>query len=197
MIQDKLPRVKIDLDLAKEGTFELDSRGQVKSLSTVLRQEIDRFNNLLRVLWSSLDNIKKAIKGLVVMSADLEKIYTSFLNNQVPGQWASAAYPSLKPLGSWVKDLALRLSFVSDWLKKGQPRSFWLSGLFFPQGFLTGVLQEHARKYNLPIDTLSFEFAVQAPYIHQESGFDSVELPSFNDGVLVHGLFMDGLLLSF
>lgn len=191
MIQDKLPRVKIDLDLAKEGTFELDGRGQVKSLSTVLRQEIDRFNNLLRVLWSSLDNIKKAIKGLVVMSADLEKIYTSFLNNQVPGQWASAAYPSLKPLGSWVKDLALRLSFVSDWLKKGQPRSFWLSGLFFPQGFLTGVLQEHARKYNLPIDTLSFEFAVQAPYIHQESGFDSVELPSFNDGVLVHGLFMD------
>ncbi len=133
MILEKLPKSRIDVDQAKEGTFDLDAKGQVKSLSTVLRQEIDRFNNLLRVLWLTLDNIKKAIKGLVVMSADLEQIYSSFLNNQVPSQWASAAYPSLKPLASWVRDLCLRLEFVSQWLKKGVPPSFWLSGLFFPQ----------------------------------------------------------------
>ena len=32
---------------------------------------------------SSLRQIQKAIKGLVVMSEQLEKVYTSFLNNQV------------------------------------------------------------------------------------------------------------------
>ena len=26
--------------------------------------------------------------------------------------WANAAYPSLKPLSSWVKDLILRLHFI-------------------------------------------------------------------------------------
>lgn len=31
---------------------------------------------------------------------------------QVPGLWATAAYPSLKPLSSWVKDLVLRLHFI-------------------------------------------------------------------------------------
>ena len=133
MVLEKLPKTPIDVDLALAGTFDLDSKGQVKSLSTVLRQEIDRFNNLLQVLWSTLDNIKKAIKGLVVMSSELENIYNSFLNNQVPGQWANAAYPSLKPLGTWIKDLSLRITFVDEWLKKGQPRSFWLSGFFFPQ----------------------------------------------------------------
>jgi len=46
------------------------------------------------------------------MSEELEKVYTSFLNNQVPQLWANAAYPSLKPLGSWVKDLVLRLHFI-------------------------------------------------------------------------------------
>ena len=42
----------------------------------------------------------------------------------------------------------------------GLPKSFWLPGLFFPQGFLTGVLQVHARKYDLPIDELSFHFTI-------------------------------------
>ena len=57
-------------------------------------------------------NIQKAIKGLVVMSEELEMVYTSFLNNQVPQLWASAAYPSLKPLASWIRDLVLRIHFV-------------------------------------------------------------------------------------
>lgn len=73
--------------------------GQINSLSTVLSQEVDRFNNLLRVIkvctanksvdnyiiivQSSLKSIQKAIKGLVVMSEELERVYTSFLNNQV------------------------------------------------------------------------------------------------------------------
>lgn len=132
-IEGKLPQHLLDIDDAKQGTFDVDSRGRVQSLSTVLRQEIDRFNKLLEVLWDSLSNIKKAIKGLVVMSSELETVYTSFLNNQVPQLWAKAAYPSLKPLGSWVKDLVLRLHFIGRWLKQGKPPSFWLSGFFFPQ----------------------------------------------------------------
>lgn len=61
---------------------------------------------------TSLSTLQKAIAGLVVMSEEMEKIYNSFLNNQVPDYWSSAAYPSLKPLGSWVKDLTLRTAFI-------------------------------------------------------------------------------------
>lgn len=61
---------------------------------------------------TSLDTLHKAIAGLVVMSEEMEKVYNSFLNNQVPSLWSNTAYPSLKPLGSWVKDLILRTAFV-------------------------------------------------------------------------------------
>ena len=70
------------------------------------------------------------------MSEELDMVYHAFLNNQVPALWANSAYPSLKPLGSWVKDLQLRCYFIEHWMKNGLPKSFWLSGLFFPQGLL-------------------------------------------------------------
>ena len=53
---------------------------------------------------------------------------------QVPQQWAKAAYPSLKPLGPWIADLWVRCEFTRDWILHGPPKSFWISGFFFPQG---------------------------------------------------------------
>jgi dynein heavy chain len=42
-----------------------------ESMNTVLVQELVRYNRLLNVMKSSLHNLKKALKGLVVMSEDL------------------------------------------------------------------------------------------------------------------------------
>ena len=78
--------------------------------------------------------LQKAIKGFVVMNEELEMVYHCFLNNQVPSLWGNAAYPSLKPLGSWVKDLVLRCAFTNNWIKLGRPKSYWLSGFFYTQG---------------------------------------------------------------
>ncbi|KAG8454285.1 hypothetical protein GDO86_000797 [Hymenochirus boettgeri] len=199
----KLPG-KLDMEAASETLFIKDSKGRVNSLTTVLAQEVDRFNTLLHVLKNSLETLNKAIAGLVVMSEEMEKIYNSFLNNQVPSLWSDAAYPSLKPLGSWVKDLVLRTSFVDTWIRIGQPKSFWISGFFFPQGFLTGTLQNHARKYNLAIDELSFHYNVLPHFREQATVMEALKslkfgeelsmdtvLPTPEDGVLVHGMYMD------
>nr|XP_046259789.1 dynein axonemal heavy chain 6 isoform X2 [Scatophagus argus] len=199
----KLPE-RLDMDDAVETLFVRDENGRLNSLTTVLGQEADRFNNLLRVLRMSLITLQKAIAGLVVMSEEMDRIYTSFLNNQVPIHWANSAYPSLKPLASWVRDLALRTSFLQTWITRGQPKSFWISGFFFPQGFLTGVLQNHARRYNLPIDELNFRFNMVPIYRDQVAVSEALrnlpsnikldmdeELPEPEDGILVHGMFMD------
>jgi dynein heavy chain len=82
------------------------------------------------------------------------------MNNQVPESWVAVAYPSLKPLASWIRDLNDRVQFMQEWLTHGNPNCYWVSGLYFPQGFLTGVLQTHARKYKIPIDQLNFSFKV-------------------------------------
>lgn len=122
-------------DPVAQEMFRTDDGGRMlNSLSTVVIQEAARFNKLLLVVRRSLESVINAVKGLVVMSADLELVFKSLLNNEVPLLWANAAYPSLKPLASWVKDLHERVDFIRTWLERGQPQTFWLSGFFFPQG---------------------------------------------------------------
>jgi dynein heavy chain len=88
----------------------------------------------------SLALLSKAVRGLVIMSPELDLMASALLKNQVPPNWSQISYPSLKPLASWVKDLRERVEFMRTWLKNGHPPCFWLSGFFFPHGFMTGAL---------------------------------------------------------
>lgn len=75
---------------------------------------------------------------------------------------------------------------MQSWLVDGIPKSFWISGMFFPQGFMTGCLQTHARQYKIAIDRLSFSFQIMT-----EENIEEIE-ESPEDGVYVHGFYMDG-----
>ena len=67
-------------------------------------------------------------------------MYSALLKNQVPKVWQQVSYPSLKPLGSWINDMNMRVEFMRNWAKHGHPKAYWLSGFFFPHGFITGIL---------------------------------------------------------
>lgn len=158
------------------------------SMNTVLVQEAGRYNRLLQFIHVNLAEFLKAVRGEVVMSAELEAVGSSFFINSVPASWSSLAYPSLKPLSSWVTDLARRTEFIQGWYDHGVPKVFWFGGFFFPQAFLTGTLQNYARQVQEAIDTISFGFALQPLSVKHDDG--DVVRPK--KGTLVYGMYMEG-----
>lgn len=113
-------------------------------LLIVLFQEMTRYNELLSKIHWSLAELKKGIRGLVVISQELEEMFQYLYDGRVPPMWQKA-YSSLKPLGPWSRDLVLRVQQLVAWSETGQsPKVFWLAGFTFPTGFLTAVLQVHS-----------------------------------------------------
>lgn len=155
------------------------------SMNTVLVQEAIRFNRLIQAIHSALENLPLAIKGEVVMSKELEDMYHSIYINQVPSFWSNVAYPSLKSLAAWVDDLVLRLEMIQRWYDQGHPKVYWISGFFFPQAFLTGILQNTARKLQISIDTISYDFE----WRREEP--DSITTAP-EAGCYIYGMFMEG-----
>jgi dynein heavy chain len=119
-------------------------------------------------------------------------MFYDLLLNRVPKNWQKVSYPSLKPLSSWMKDLKLRINFLKDWLTDGSVMSFWMSSFFFPQGFLTGVLQEFARQpeKEIPIDELIFSFKF-TDLTKEKCTFKPSE------GIFIHGLILEGASWDF
>ena len=64
--------------------------------------------------------LDKAVKGLVVMSAELEQMFNAFNLQAVPDLWVKKAYPCLKPLNSWYPYDAQWISqWIAQWMHNG------------------------------------------------------------------------------
>jgi len=186
--ESRLPE-KMSRDTAHPSSFAIvEETGLMISLGTCLTQETARFNLLLTQLAKTIKLLQKAVKGTIVMTGELDDMFNSLLNNQVPDIWTKGGvgYPCLKPLGSWFEDMLARFAFFRDWVENGVPNAYWISSFYFPQGFLTSVLQGVARAKQMPVDVLGWEYTVERTDNPEDLG----QAPE--EGIYLFGLFMDG-----
>lgn len=69
-----------------------------------------------------------------------------------------------------------RLEFFQNWIDEGEPNVYWLSGFYFTQSFLTGVLQNYSRKNKFQIDLVGIEFDVT---IHETDPGTQLEVGAY------------------
>ena len=158
-----------------------------ESMNTVLQQECIRYNKLIEQVLKTLADVRKALKGEVVMTSELEEMGTSLFNNQVPEMWSKVAMPSLKPLATWVPDLCARLAFLQTWIDNGVPVAYWV-GLLLPAGL--PHRDDAEPRAQVPAADRHDLVVVRVPQALGRRGRGGVEAPT--DGAYVHGLFLEG-----
>lgn len=78
------------------------------------------------------------------MTPDILDAINAMFDAKVPNAWVYDATGVeiswiLPSLGAWFGSLIDRNKQLNDWLKNNRPQSYWLTGFFNPQGFLTAM----------------------------------------------------------
>ena len=145
----------------------------------------------------------QAIDGTIIMTPDLVDSINQTFDYRVPKKWMydpTGAEISwvLPSLSGWLKGLVDRHYQLSNWLNKERPPSFWLTGFFNGQGFLTAMKQEVTRQHkaeNWSLDQVDLKTDVMRDIVRDnpESGrLDGKSLQGASEGVWIHGLFLEG-----
>jgi dynein heavy chain, axonemal len=176
----------------KDKTAKLPG-GQTMPLNVTLRQEIDRINIVVKLTRTTLSNLRLAIAGSIALSGDLIDALDALFNARIPASWLKKSWEA-STLGNWFTGLLQRFDQLNKWINIGRPKSFWLTGFFNPQGFLTAMKQEVNRRHSADKWALD-DVVMTSTVTHPARDFENLK-ETAPEGVFVHGLFLDGAAWS-
>jgi len=186
-----------------KGPRGLSDVGMRVPLNVFLFQELQRFQSILIKVRTTMKNIIAAVDGTIIMTPDIVSAIGSIYDLRVPKDWCfdptGAEISWLTPtLGGWLEGLKNRHRQLDSWYQSGRPSSFWLTGFFNPQGFLTGMKQELTRmkKGAWSLDEVEYKTEVKNDVINTDNGTLDRQLSPPNEGVYIHGLYLEGATFS-
>uniref|UniRef100_A0A8C8CZV8 AAA+ ATPase domain-containing protein n=1 Tax=Oncorhynchus tshawytscha TaxID=74940 RepID=A0A8C8CZV8_ONCTS len=158
--------------------------GALNSMNIFLRQEVDRMQRIIGVVRTSLVDLKLAIDGTIIMSENLRDALDNMFDARIPNMWKKISWES-STLGFWFTELLERNTQFYSWVFEGRPKTFWMTGFFNPQGFLTAMRQEVTRAHK--------GWALDTVTLHNDVLKQSKEeITASPAGVYVYGLYLDG-----
>jgi dynein heavy chain len=144
-------------------------------------------NIIITLTKKTLQGLELAIAGTVIMTPDLANCGDCLFDAKVPEAWLKKSWVS-PTLGLWFGlGLCNRTDELITWLEGGRPKSFWMTGYFNAQGFLTAVQQEVTRRHNgWSLDDIQIYTEVTPLEKEEAERKDRLE-----EGVYVWGLFLE------
>jgi len=163
-------------------------------LNVFLYQEITRLNFTINNVRKTLEGLKQAIDGEIIMTPQLQQALNSMSDSKPPVHWytdasgASIAW-QLPSLALWFGSLVEREKQLSQWLNTTRPITYWMTGFFNPQGFLTAARQEVTRRHKA--EKWALDDVVLKCDVSEHMDVRRIKSPP-DEGVLIHGLYLEG-----
>jgi dynein heavy chain len=190
--EDYITSIASDLESKLPKPFDLNKLRQALEADgfspafVVLMQELERWEILNVRMSRSLAALKKALVSEIARSVELDGLATNLFNGQLPDMWRKLTPATDKMLGSWGKFHLRRQAQYAAWVKAGEPKVIWLSGLSIPETYTAALVQTTCRNYVWPLDKSSLYTKVTS----YTSAAQVEEKPA--DGCYVDGLYLEG-----
>lgn len=183
-VQSEIKGIKYDLT----GLKQLITPEGMGPYQNVLVQEAERMNILAQEIRRSLVELALGLSGELQMSQPMEDLMNSLFLGRVPASWGDLAYPSMRPLSTWLINLTDREGQITDWKQDPLqvPKVLNLAHFFNPQSFLTAIMQKFAQNTGSPLDKLTIATNVTRKTVAQ------TDSPARSGGAYVHGLYLEG-----
>jgi len=173
-------------------------KGFAAPLNIFLFQELQRLQNIIKIVRNNLQSIAMAIDGTVVMTTDIQADLNMLFDARPPTRWtndASGAEISwLMPnLGGWFTGLLERQDMLKTWLEGSRSvmKAYWLTGFTNAQGFLTGMRQEVTRQHKKdPAGVWSLDDVISHTEVLTCDHERVKDVP--DEGQNIYGLFTEG-----
>jgi dynein heavy chain len=163
-------------------------------LNVFLYQEVTRLNAAIGRVRRTFSELKQAIDGEIIMTPELQAALNLIFEAKPPVAWyidpsgAEIAW-SAPSLAGWFEGLLHRNTQLHTWLNTTRPTTYWLTGFFNPQGFLTAARQEITRRHKN--DKWALDDVVLYNTVTDYSDLRKIKDPP-SEGFYIHGLFLEG-----
>ncbi|KAI3386976.1 hypothetical protein SNEBB_002464 [Seison nebaliae] len=189
--EDYIDSIAVDILKKVPKKYDLEKirqkyKDKMTPTTIVLFQELDRFNYLLSKMYKTLTTLRKALKGEVGMSSELDDLSKSLYNARLPNSWSRLTPITKKNLGKWIDFFQRRIAQYNEWINENEPKAIWLSGLHVPESYLTALVQATCRMHGWSLDKSTLYTEVT----EMEDGDNVVERAI--QGCYVQGLYLEG-----
>jgi dynein heavy chain len=176
-----------EVNVLKEKLVSQSSNKSLSPCNVALLQELEAFNKLCQCMKVSLNSLLKALNGEIIMTDQLEELEKSLQEGILPEMWAKFAPTTTMKLTTWLSHFTMRHEQYVQWIQSGQLKVLWLSGLHFPQCYLSALLQTACRKNGWALDNTHLHTEVTA-YTADCSDLTSTDC----DETYISGLYLEG-----
>ena len=135
----------------------------------VVLQEVRKYNSLVEMLGSSIDEVLASYTGQIALTAEVELLATELMSRTVPTRWMAASYScSVDSLDAWLKQLRCRLKFCRKWaasIEGSGLTRFALMLLYQPRAMV--AMMEHCAYVR---DATAAALVVEAQVVDDDTG---------------------------